>query len=599
MLSSRRTLLAFTVLALAACSGSSGGSSPTVSLAVTDAASDELSTFTIGVESVSLVSAANGTIELLQEPVAVDFVALSELSRLLNVTAVPADVYTGVEVVLVYDGDRVHVNGDNQPAMLTDGEGMELTGTQMLPIDFALPLEATGGNNYVLELDLDLDQSVDVDAGGGRVLFEPSLIPRVNRPDPREHAVGGFLRTVVLERDLFRIGLESGPGDPVPVVEIEVGPGTVFQIDGVCLLGAAGLSQLDTLLPGSWVQAFGSLGASSARFQAATVEAGSGSYNGGTDIVEGLITGRTGGAGADATLTVRGHSNNSTHTVLEFNLNYTVNTSFASTKVVRRGSATQFDPDELQIGQRVRMFGVLDTLTNTLDLSMPTDVARLEPTHVFGIASGAPTAGKLVIDLARVDLRDASLFAWNEGGATPADPANFVLQVGNLGAGKGITAGTPVHASGFFTALGVADSDFVASTLVNAENVPASLLLVRDRASGLTVTPTTLDTEIDFAFAGAAAGFEKAVVDQGFLGETDVVATGITVLPGNPFSVGLYTLRDRTLNTLSIYLTFAAFSQGLEDALLGGATLLNFSALGTFDSGAAELESALASAVVQ
>jgi hypothetical protein len=157
----------------------------------------------------------------------------------------------------------------------------------------------------------------------------------VNRKDAKEHAVGGDLRTVVLGKDLFRIGLEALPGDPIPVVEVHIGPGTVFQVNGQCVLGAAGLAAIDALPPNTWVQAFGSVDTSSQRFTATSVEAGTGSYNGGNDIVEGVIVGRTGGAGADAVLTVEGQSSNSGHTSLQFNLTYTVNTSFANTKVVR------------------------------------------------------------------------------------------------------------------------------------------------------------------------------------------------------------------------------------------------------------------------
>src|SRR5262249_53247967 len=160
----------------------------------------------------------------LQLPTAVDFAALSDLSRVLNVSSIPADVYTGLEVVLIYDNDRVYVNGDNQPAALVDSSGNPLTGTQTIPIDFPVPLNVTTGN-YVIELALDLNQAADVDAGNNQVLLEPSLLPRVNRTDPKEHAVGGDLRSVVLSNDFFRIGLDALPGDPIPVVTVDVGPG--------------------------------------------------------------------------------------------------------------------------------------------------------------------------------------------------------------------------------------------------------------------------------------------------------------------------------------------------------------------------------------
>lgn len=598
----RRSALPFVLVAasLAGCSGSSSGDSPTVSLAVTDAASEQLSTFVIGVESVELQGVVSGPVSILQQPIAVDFAALADLSRLLNVTAIPEDVYTGVEVVLLFDNDRVVINGEPTPATLLDASGNPLTGTLTLPIVFPVPLAVTTGN-YVVELDLDLNQTTDVDTGGNQVYLEPTLLPRINRADPKEHAVGGDLRTVVLDRSLFRIGLEALPGDPTPVVQVAVGPGTVFQIDGACLLGAAGLSALDNLTAGSWVQAFGGMDASSSYFQAATVEAGSGSYNGGTDIVEGVITGRSGGAGTDTVLTVRGHSNNSTHTVFEFNLNYTINTSFVNTKVVRRGSATLYDTDDLNIGQRVRAFGLLDSLTNTLDVTTATDVVRLEPTWVSGIANAAPAGGEVDIDLVRVDLRDAAIFNWAEGGATFADPDAFILDDAyNLATGQGIANGTPVVALGFFSGVDDTGPDFVAGVLANRSLLP-SVLLVRDRMNGLTIATATSSTSIDFTFTGTTAGLEKAVIDQGFVGQIDVTGPGVSIVPTplNPLGLGFYLVHDRTLNTLSVHVTFSSFAQAVEDALMGGATLFNVGALGVYDAGTDTIPSAWAGVTVQ
>lgn len=581
---SRLVALALVAGSLAACSGSSSDPAPSVTLAVTDAASDELSTFNIGLESVELVNTLGATVSLLQLPTAVDFAALGDLSRVLNVTDIPPDTYTGVEVTLLYDNNRVFLNGKTSPAMLLDSGGTQLTGTHMMPIDFASPLQVSSGN-YVIELDLDLNQSTDVDTVANEVTLEPSLLPRINRNDPKEHAIGGDLRTVVLSKNLFRIDLEADVGQTAPVIEIQIAPGTVFQIDGVCLLGAAGLSTLDTLPPGTWVQAFGAVNASSRRFQALTVEAGSGSYNGGTDIVEGVITGRTGGAGSDAVLTVRGHSNDSTHTTFEFNLDYTVNTSFANTKVVRRGSATVYDTDDLNVGQRVRMFGLLDSGTNTLDVTTATDVVRMEATWIFGTANGAPTAGQLEINLLRVDLRDVSLFSWNESGTNPPTPATFVVgDPGNLGTGQGIVASTPIVALGFFAPVDTAGSDYTAGVLANRRLLP-SLLLVRDRANGKVVTTMTSATSIDFTFsADPPATFEKGVIDMGFAGQTDVTGTGVSIVPNNLLGIGLYVLHDRTLNFISVHVTFAAFAQALEDALDGGAQLFNVGGVGVYNS---------------
>lgn len=588
------TFALLTAATLAGCSGSSSGSgAATATLTVTDAATEQLSTFTVGLDSVELVGGL-GNVALLQTEVGVDFAALGDLSRMLNVTEIPADTYTGVEVVLNFDNASVVVLDENNPATLQDTDGNPLAGTLTLPIAFTTPVEVTSGH-FDIELDFDLSQSVVVDTGTNTVLIEPVIVPRVNRTDQKEHAVGGDLRFVNTADDFFTLGLPAGLG-ATPILRVTTDSATVFQVDGVCLTGAAGLSALDNLTVGSWVQAFGAVNAQSASFAAATVEAGTGSYNGGTDIVEGLITGRVGGAGQDAVLTVRGHSNNSDHTVFTFNRNFTLNTINGTTKVVRRGSSTLYDSDQLQVGQRVRAFGTLTS--STLDCTNATDVVRVEPTRVFGFANAAPTLGTLEIQLTRIDLLDESDFTWSEGGTTPADPLFFELDVGNLGTGQSIANGTPVEATGFFTDVADGTVDFEASALTNRELLP-SLLLVRDRANGLGLSATYGTAQIDFVFTGAPAGFEIAAVDQGFVGQIDIVADGITLEPTTLGGLGLYVIRDRTLGTVELHLTFAAFSQALGAAVGNGATILNVGALGIYDADLDTLASALTGVVVE
>jgi hypothetical protein len=586
--------------ALGACSGSSGGDDgfATVSLAVTDAPTEELAAFVIGIASVELERADGSSVSLLGEPVAVDFAALGERSRVLHVTRVAPGPFTGVTVELLFDDDRIHLAGSGTAAALVDPDGALLTGSLAVPIAFAEPLSLAAGS-VVLELDLDLDRSVAVDSVLNQVRFEPALLARVDRDDPKPLALGEELRSVDLDAGTFRVAFEAPSGQPMPLLDVATDAATVFQIDGVCSTGAAGLAALSTRPQGSWVQAFGAFADGAPLFRALAVEAGSGSYNGGTDIVEGVIVGRSGGAGADAVLTVRGFSSDATHTRFQFDVDFTVSTTLAGTKVVRRGSAAAFDADELTIGQHVRCFGLLDEGTDALDATTAADVVRVEPVRLAGLAAGGPAGGELVIDLERVGPHEAGTLDWPEGGLTPTDPDAVALDVGNLGAGQGIGAGTPVLVTGWFLPIDDASgTDFVASSLVNLERAPA-LLLVRDRTDGLTVAPTVSAAGIALAFGGAATGFETAVVDRGFAGATDVTASGMTVVPDHGLGLGLYALRDRTLNTLQLHFTFASFAAGLEEAFASSATLFDLGALGEHQAGTGELRTRLAGAVVR
>jgi hypothetical protein len=580
---SRFRSLAFLALGSLVCACSSGSDGdPSITLAATDAASQEIVSFVVELEGVALRRASGEVLQLLPEPIPVDFATLTDLSRVLNLTSVPAGRYVEASITLDLTGASVYLLGQTTPAAVLDGDGLPFSGPITLPIQIGGALRAANGRNHLLELDFDLDQSVVVDLGANEVRVEPTLVIRVDRSDPKELALGGELRGVELNRRRFRIALESPGPNPSLLIAIEIDGNTVFQIDGVPSRGMAGLSALAALPLNSWVQAFGSADPSSSEIDAFTVEAGSGSYNGGTDIVEGHVIGRTGGAGADPTLLVLGHSNNASHTVFQFNQTFTVSADFTDTKVVRRGSFQVFDTDDVNVGQRVRVFGALGGLT--LDARLPTDVIRLQPTRVKGFAADAPQAGTLVIDLTRVDLRLDTAFTWSEGGSTPPDPDALELDVGNLGNGLGIVAGTPVEALGFFTPVDDAGEDLEAATLVNRER-ETSLLAIHDRTDGFTVATTVLPTELEFVITGAAGAGEFALVDQGFLGAMPLPASPApTVVPANPLRLGYYALRDRVTGTATVYLDFSEFAQALDQALGQGAVLFNFGATGTYDA---------------
>jgi len=252
---------------------------------------------------------------------------------------------------------------------------------------------------------------------------------------------------------------------------------------------------------------------------------------------------------------------------------------------VRRGSATLFDTDDLNIGQKVRMFGLLSTGAPpyTLDVTTGSDVIRMEPTWIAGLANAAPASALAELDLVRVDVRDAGIFDWTDGGLTPADPDAFVVSDPGLSTGQGIANGTPVVALGFFSAVDDNNVDFVPLVLANRDLLP-SVLLVRDRTNGMATVVTTSPTAIDFTFSGAQSGLESAVVDQGFAGEVDVSPTGVSIVPKpGTLGFGLYLLHDRTLSTFQVFLTFSGFAQAVDDALTGGATLFNVGSLGVFD----------------
>ena len=531
---------------------------------------------------------------MLPDPVTVDFVTLRDASQVLNFVNVPPGFYSAAVATLDFSSASAYVVGETVEAAITDSDGNPLTGLVDIPV-VAGNLTAIARRNRILELDFDLNQSVMVDVPSNTVSVEPTLVMRVDRTDPKDFVLGGSLGAVDTAASTFVLDVETLAREPVTTLTVQVAAAAVYQVDGVPATGSAGLAALAALPPGTWVQCYGAVDPLQARFHAVYVEAGTGTYNGGSDIVEGHVVGRVGAAGADATLTVLGHSNDATHTSFLFNETFTVDVAFADTKVLRRGMVDACDTGDINVGQRVRVFG---TLTGTmLDATAPDAVVRMQPTRVLGFANAMPANGTLDLELERVDLRPEGDFFWSEGGTTPPDPDSMQLAIAGLAAGLGIDAGTAVEARGHFTAVDDGPEDFVVTSLTNRSTAP-SLVLIHDRASGLVVTPAVDTGAISFAISGAEVAGEVAGLDQGFVGWTDLPTTpDFSAVPAG--AIGLYAIRDRQTGAVGVHLAFDAFANELNAFLGLGAAIYNFGAVGQYDVTANAMSAFLVFVVVE
>jgi hypothetical protein len=580
----------------AACGGTGTGESQTGSMtfAITDAASDEVASFRVEVESI-VVTDLDGTVfDVLAAPVEVDLAQLSDLSQILGHVTIGDGRYREAEITLDFTNAKCFLVGQTTPAALKDVTGSALTGLVTLPIEFAAPgMGLFAGRHRVVEFDFDLDQSLAVNSLANEVVVEPVVVLRVSRDDDKQYVAFGRINTVNGVTRAILVDLETLGGAPLGEVIFETDDTTAFQVDGVPSLGAAGIAAVGALPAGTWIQAYGSTDVAERNFQASYVEAGAGTFNGGQDIVEGFIVGRTGAAGADATLTVLGYGVDSTHTTYQFHTTFTVNTSFASTKVLPHGGSTALDTDDLNVGQRVRAFG--DLGGTTLDCTAASGVVRTQPTRVFGLANGAPVAGILEIDLTRVGLLADSDFAWSEGGTTPPDPDLFKIDVSAIATVPTIVAGTPIESWGSFPAVDDAGADFVAATIADRSDSP-SYMIVRDRFAGMLVDVTTNAGSLVFDITGAPGAGELAVIDQGLVGQTPLpTSPQPSVIPAAAVLCMLY---DKDTGALNAYNEFDDFSSALGIALSSAGRLSNFAALGQYDEAENELTAVLIVAVV-
>lgn len=577
------SLLLATSLLFGCSAGSGGGpgggeSQGSLTVAITDAASDELSSFELEISAIRLTRANGAVVAVLPAPVDVDLTTLTETSQVLNILDVPVGAYTAATVTIDFTEASCYLVGESDPATILDSDGLVITGELTFPIDVGNMLVASANRHRIMELDFDLDQTVAVDAGANAVTMEPSFVMRVDPTDPKDLFLPATLVSVDQAAGSFMCDLRGLGGQFLATVTVDVDAETVYQVDGAGSLGATGLAALATLDAGTWLQCYGAIDPLHAQIDASYVEAGMGTFGGGSDIVEGYIIGRSGGAGADPQLVVLGHSMDAEHNSWLFNAEFTVAASFDDTGVVRRGVIQSFDTDDLNIGQLVRVFGTLSG--TTMIASEEDSVIRMEPTPVLGYAVGPVAGEELTIDVTRVGLRYHDRFTWGDGGTTPTDPDALVAAVGGLGSGLGIEAGSAVIARGFFSAVDDDGADFTANTLVNRDLSP-SLLHIRDRWGGLTLDPTVGAAEIQLAWSGTPGLFETAVIDKGFVGATPLPKDPVpTVVSAEGFT--LFSIFDRDTGQTQIHLEFSEFTDALGLELATGAVIFNFGALGVY-----------------
>lgn len=573
----QRLALCLPVLLLGACLQTTDDATMTVAL--TDAASDDLASFVVEITGVELTRPSGVTVGVLPAPVTVDLVSLTDVSQVLNVANLPAGFYTLARLTFDFTDAEAYLVGRTTPATLLDGDGNPLTGTVTLPISTGGSIEAITGRNRLLELDFDLDQSVLVDLGTNTLRMEPKIVLRLDPLAPRDLLFGGALQEVDTTEGTIALELQTPGEAPIGDLVVPAHPAAVYQIDGVPSSGSTGLAALAAETAGTWIQCFGRIDPSSGTLRALYVEAGTGTYNGGSDIVDGLVIERIGGAGSDATLTVLGHSNDATHTVFQFNETFTVNTSFAATQVLRRGAVTAQDMDDVNVGQAVRLFGSLSATT----LNATAGVVRLRPTRVLGFCNGPVSTGSLTIDLARVELRDPSGFTWSDGGPTPPSPSAFTNSVGSLANGLGLMAGTAVELHGYFAPVDDSAQDFQAVTVINRDTAP-SLLLVNDLPGGQNLSVIATTAAITLGVTGTPVPFEVAVIDRGFVGSTALPSSPApTVTPAG--ALGIYLIFDRVTGVGSLNLTFTEHVTTLNTLLGVGAHVRSIAAIGQYDAG--------------
>ncbi|HVS17311.1 MAG TPA: hypothetical protein VMT18_01835, partial [Planctomycetota bacterium] len=512
-----------------------------------------------------------------------------------GVATVPAGTYVAAEVTLDFTDASVVIGGQTTPATVLDADGTPLGGSLVLPIDLPSGSLAVGiGKNVLLELDVDLDQSLVVDPLANSVWVEPVLILRVDPIAPKQLFAVGTLAAADAAAGTFSVQVETFGGVPGDTLDFLSQTSTVYHVDGGAAQGSAGLTELAAKPVGTAIQVLCTLDPSAAVFEADVVAAGTGTINGGADVVDGWVLARSAGAGGSPVLTVRGTSLDAALTTFQFGEDFSVTTVFGTTKVLIPGTLLPLDLDDVNVGQRVRIFGALTG--TSLDATTASDVVKLWPTRAFGLAAGAPLSGTQTFDLTRIGPILEGQFTWADSGTVPTDPLALTAAVGGLGSGLAIDVGTPIEVRGYFSAVDAAGDDMVALGLTNLASAP-SLLFVRDLAgSGLDLDVTALTALVELGVTGTAVAGETAVVDQGFAGSLPLPASPTPALEPAGSGLGLFLVYDSVQGTTRLHLSFGAFAADLAGSIAGGAHVRHVAGIGPWDATTNRLSTALASA---
>lgn len=599
-----RTFTSFTTVLVAALlfagcggGGSSGGSSGSggtpppsgsetgeVTLAVTDAPTDEIDTLEVDIVSFRFVKRNGAVVEVLPQTVRVDFADLVSVSQVIAGATLPVGDYPRAFMTLDFATAAARISGNPGLAALKDGSGTPLVGREELEIVFPGGGFTVGPRKgYFAVVDFDLDQSLSVDATANTITIDSVLYADIDPAQPKDTRAPGLASGFTGAS--FQLDVRLGLGlMSRGKLTVNTDSTTVFDLDGQVLQGQAGFDALALLGDGTLVAVEGRVDPLARTLAARRVLL----LPQDLDEVEGLVVARSGGAGQDAVLTLRGVSVRRAAGSVTLNDLVTLSTSFVATKVNKRAvAAGALSTDAINVGQRLLAYGKM--AGSTLDLTQPgAGFVRLVETGIGGAVTQAASGGRLTLDVTRIGARRVAAFDFTVGGAAVADPRALVVDVASLGGA--VPVGAPVWVRGFFppVSAGAGDADFLADALIDRSNA-GSLL----RVWWLIPNATPLA-----ARAGAEATIDVSAATQAHVDQGLIVPVALASNPAVAGQAsGFYAIRQGLRVTL--FRDPAAFWAQLEADLQGGGRGVAFRSFGRWDAAAGRMDASRAVAIIR
>ncbi len=571
--------LAAAVLVLPACGkatdNAAGTSGSDLAIGLTDAKGDFIS-YSVDVKSLTLTHANGSIVETVPVATTVDFAQYTELTEFFTAATVPNGAYTSAKMTLDYSAANIQVEGADGKAMqvsnIVDAKGNAIT-TLEVNVKFEgkkRRLVIAPGVPASLTLDFDLKASNTVSDDLSSVVVEPYLLAEIESHKPKLHRMRGALKSVDVANSSFELALrpfahglrDTDRHERFGAMNVITSAATVFEINGVTYDGSSGLKTLNTMATFTAIVAIGDLKFNPRRFEAREVYAGSSVPGGTLDVVTGDVIKRVG-----TTLTVKGATLVRKGGGMIFNDEVTV-TVATTTKVHRQLSRDLFGIGDISVGQRVTVHGELtDTNPGSLKLDATNGSVRMLLTTLRGtVISTDSVNSTLVLNLQTISGRRVALFDFTGTGADPASdasPANYEIDTGSLELSSLVT-GSPAAVRGFVKSFGFAPKDFIAQTLVDVEDVRASLYVSWVPASA-TAFSVVSATGLTLNLAGSPLHeVWRAGIKTDLGGKTPII---------KPASAddGMYFVK--LAGVTQMYTTFADFTDGIQTRLSASAKI--------------------------
>tara|TARA_R110002072_G_scaffold922_5_gene7323 strand:- start:1756 stop:3564 length:1809 start_codon:yes stop_codon:yes gene_type:complete len=562
-------------------SGSGGSTSETgqVTLAVTDAATDEIDVFEIDIVGFRFQRSDGATVEVLPQTTRVDFAQLVSVSEVIAAATLPVGRYERAFMTLDFGSAMVRINGNTSSANLVDSNGAPLSGRSELEIVFAGGGFTVGARKgYFAEVDFDLDQSLLVDSAQNKVEVDSVFYASINPGNPKAARTPGLASS--FSGASFSLDVRRGLGlISRGTLTVNTSSSTVYNLEGQVLTGQAGYDALKAKGDNTLVVSLGQVDPL-AKTQTATLVV---LLPQDLDEVGGLVVARSGGPGQDATLTLRGVAVRRGAGSVTFNDTVTLTTSFVETKISKRGQAgAALSTDAINVGQRILAYGRFTG--GTLDLSQSgAGFVRLVETDVAGALNAPPSGSGINLDVTRIGRRLTTAFDTTVSGVSQGDLDALECSTGGLGLAT-LTSGSPVVVRGFFAP--------VTSTTTTAATFSADTVIDRTNAASLLRLRWIPASTAPIASSGGSGGLTLDVssaliksIDRGLVAPTTLTANPTLADPGQP---GLYATRQGF--KLTLFNSYANWKADFEARVTAGTRLQHVRALGAWDAATSTLK---------